>query len=116
MATIRSYNNRWDNARIVGYGKDSFTGQKDIVLVQHPQFGAVDLEFYINPDEDGKCHNVGNAAYWLDYPMRELYDAHKYDYLHAEEPDWKYRDECHCERCLQQRQTNTAQVFLDQNE
>ena len=65
MATIHSHNNRWDNAKVVGYGKDSFTGQKDIVLVQHPHFGAVDLEFYNEPDTDGKCHNVGNAAYWL---------------------------------------------------
>ena len=78
MATIHSHNNQWDNAQVVGYGQDSLTGQKDIVLVQHSHFGAVDLEFYAQPDEDGKCRNVGNAAYWLEMDLRDRQNATAY--------------------------------------
>jgi hypothetical protein len=62
--TIHSHNNQWAGAQIVSVGKDSFTGEQDVFIVHHPEFER-DTEYYVQPDEQGRCLNVGNNAYWI---------------------------------------------------
>ncbi len=64
MVTIHSHNNQWENAEVVGVGKDAFTEEDDVLIVRHPDFKQ-DVDFLAEPDEQGKHLNVGNAAFWI---------------------------------------------------
>lgn len=67
--TIHSSNKEWNGAQVVGIGKDSLTGERDVLIVHHPHF-AYDLEFYGKPDAQGRRQNVGNAAFWVTEEVR----------------------------------------------
>jgi len=62
--SIHTYNTQWNNAQIVGTGRDNFTGEQDVLLVRHPSFEQ-DTEYYAQPDEQGRHLNVGNNAFWI---------------------------------------------------
>ena len=64
QVTIHTYDRQWENAQIVGVGKDTFTGEDDVLTVRHPDFDG-DRDFYAEPDEQGSHLNVGNAAFWV---------------------------------------------------
>jgi hypothetical protein len=62
--TIHSYDKRWENAEVVGIGKDTLTGEDDVLIVHHPEF-VDDADFYAKPDARGRHFNVGNRAFWI---------------------------------------------------
>lgn len=64
IVTIHTDNKAWKNAEIVSVGKDTLTGDKDVLVVRHPDFED-DLDFYAKSDDQGKHHNVGNAAFYV---------------------------------------------------
>jgi hypothetical protein len=64
IVTIHSYAKQWEGATIVGTGTDSFTGEQDVLIVQHPEF-EYNTEYYAKPDEQGRHLNVGNNSFWI---------------------------------------------------
>lgn len=65
MTTIHTPSNTYQDATVVGVGTDSLTGSDDVILVNHPRFDGVNLEFYAEQDENGNHLNVGNAAVYM---------------------------------------------------
>jgi hypothetical protein len=64
QVTIHSHNDQWANAQVLGVGKDTFTGEDDVFIVRHPDFENP-LDFYAEPDAQGRHLHVGNSAFWI---------------------------------------------------
>jgi hypothetical protein len=64
QVTIHSHVKQWEGAQVVGVGKDTFTGQDDVLVVTHPTLNG-QMDFYAEPNAEGNHLNVGNNAYWV---------------------------------------------------
>lgn len=64
MATIHSHGRQWTGAHIIDRGADSLEGKREVLIVRHKDFTG-NMQFYAQPDKQGRHLNVGNGAFWL---------------------------------------------------
>lgn len=64
VTIVAAHDRRWEDAKIVGVGDDTFGLGNPVYIVRHPHFEH-DMDFYQKPDEEGKHLNVGNGAFWI---------------------------------------------------